>query len=73
MGRSVEQNFQKRFGDRIEVVYADKPLKGEERRLHSQRLSEAVKAVLTAVLKREPTVEELLGIKPIIPKKKGES
>ena len=66
MGRRIEQNFQKRFGDRIAIVYADKPLQGEERRIHHQRLSEAVKAVLTAILKREPTLEELLGIKPIV-------
>ena len=66
MGRRVEQNFQKRFGDRIAIVYAEEPLQGEERRLHHQRLSESVKAVLTAVLKREPTLEELLGIKPIV-------
>ncbi len=73
MGLRLERKFQERFGDRIEVVYADKPLEGEERRLNSKRLSEAVKAVMTAILKREPTPEELLGIKPINGKKKDVS
>ena len=74
MGHSAEKLFEKRFGGRIEVVYCTKPLDGEERQLNQKRLSDAIKAVMTAVLKREPTQEEFLGLAPIVvSKKKGKS
>ena len=66
MNRSSQQNFQKRFGDKIEVVYCTKPIDVEERRFSNERLALAVKALLTDVLKRQPTPEELLGIEPIV-------
>jgi len=66
VNRSSKKNFQKRFGDRIEVVYADKPVDVEERRFSNERLCQAIKAVMTDVLKREPTLQELLGIDQII-------
>ena len=62
MGRRSEQNFHKRFGDRIKVIYANNPLEGEERRLNHKKLVDAVKVIMTAALQREPTREELLGI-----------
>ena len=72
MGYSSEKLFQQRFGGRIEVVYCAKSLEGDERELNQKRLSDAIKAVMVAVLKREPTQEELLGIVPIVvSKKKG--
>ena len=73
MGHSAEKLFEKRFAGGIEVVYCTKPLDGEERQLNQKRLSDAVKDVIAAVLKREPTLEELLGLVPIVvSKKKGE-
>jgi hypothetical protein len=70
MGKQIHNNFKKRFGDRIEVFYADKPLEGEERRLNRKSLIQAVRVVLAAALNREPTQEELLGIVPICPRRK---
>ena len=69
MGYSADKLFQQRFRQSIEVVYCHQPVDGQEKQLNQQRLSEAVKAVLAAVLKREPTQQELLGIVPIIVKK----
>jgi hypothetical protein len=66
MSYSAEELFQQRFTEGIEVVYRPQPLDGEERQLNQKRLSDAVKAALAAVLKREPTQEEFLGIVPIV-------
>jgi hypothetical protein len=72
MGHSAEKLFEKRFAGGIEVVYCTKPLDGEERQFNQKRLSDAIKAVMATVLKREPTLEELLGLVPIVvSKKKG--
>ena len=72
METRIEKNFERRFGDRIEINFTVKPLEGEERKIYHKRLSEAFRAVMAAVLKRDPTQEELLGIVPIVvPKRKG--
>ncbi len=65
MGHSASKRFEMRFKNGIEVLYCTKPVDGEEKQLIQQKLSTAVKAVLTSVLKREPTSEELLGLVPI--------
>ncbi len=70
MGKRIEKIFHKRFGDRVEVFLADKPLEGELRRLNRQNIITAVHAVMTAALKREPTREEFLGIVPIPARRK---
>ena len=66
MGHSADKRFEFRFKKGIEVVYRTRPVDGEERQLNQQKLSDAVKAVMAAVLKREPTPEELLGLVPIV-------
>lgn len=72
MSYSAEELFQKRFSGGIEIVYRGQPKDGEERQLNQKRLSDAVKAALAAVLKREPTPEEFLGIVPVkLSRKKG--
>lgn len=72
MGARAEKLFQKRFGEKIEVVYQTRSIDGEEKQLIQKRISDALKAVMTALLKREPTREELLGLVPIVvSKKKG--
>jgi len=74
MGYSAEKLFEKRFVGGIEAVYCTKQIDGEERQLNRKRLSDAVKAVMAAVLNREPTQEELLGLVPIVVGgKKGKS
>jgi len=65
MGERQNSNLQKRFKNGFFLAYQDKPLEGEERRIQNQRIFDAVKAVLTGILKREPTPDELLGCKPI--------
>lgn len=66
MGIRMQNNFKKRFGDRpFKVVYPEKRLTGDERKLRNEKLSEAAKEVLTGILKREPTPEELCGFKDI--------
>ena len=65
MGEKQTANFKKRFSKGFKVVYPDKPLEGEARRLQNQKITQAVSAVLAGILKREPTPNELLGCKPV--------
>ncbi len=69
MGKQ-NQNFEKRFGGKVEVIYAEKPLEGEDRRLNRKSLIEALRVVMLSALNREPTREELLGIHLISPPRK---
>ena len=71
MGHSAEKRFEQRFSRGIKAVYRSQPLSGEEKQLNQQKLSDAVKAVLTSVLKREPTPEEFLGMVPVVANGKG--
>lgn len=62
MGKPLVSQFQKRFRDRITVVYANKPRTAVEQQVQGETLAKAVTQVITGILKREPTQEELLGI-----------
>ena len=57
MGNRAENNFKKRFGDPpgIVVKFEQKPLDSEERKYRNRGIADAVKAVLTDLLGREPT------------------
>ena len=68
MRQDITKNFYKRFGDRIKVVYLDKPLEPTEQKIRNAKLREVYKLMLTEILKREPTQEELLGIVKIKPR-----
>jgi hypothetical protein len=70
MGERQISNFEKRFKRGFNVVYPEKPLEGVARRMRNQRILEAVKAVLTGILKREPTPDELSGCKPLTQKRR---
>ena len=70
MGERQVSNFEKRFKRGFNVIYPEKPLEGVARRMRNQRILEAVKAVLTGILKREPTPDELSGCKPLIQKRR---
>ncbi|HPM42961.1 MAG TPA: hypothetical protein PLV52_03950 [Candidatus Omnitrophota bacterium] len=61
MARGIKDDFNKRFGDRIQVVYA-KNLSPSQREQRNRKLCEAVIKVLTDILGREPTQRELFGI-----------
>jgi len=67
MRQRITENFHKRFKGGIRVVYQDKPLEPTEQKIRSARLLMAFALVLSEVLKREPTQEELLGITKINP------
>ncbi|MBU0768035.1 MAG: hypothetical protein KJ687_02930 [Proteobacteria bacterium] len=70
MGDRQKLNFENRFKGGFNVVYPEKPLEGVNRRTRNQKILEAVKSVLTAILKREPTPDELSGCKPLTLKKR---
>jgi len=70
MGERQNSNFEKRYKNGFVVTYPEKPLEGAARRVQNQRILEAVKAVLTGILKREPTPDELSGCKPLLYKKR---
>lgn len=61
-GKRLKRIFDKRFGDRITVVYADKPSSKIDCRMHNEQISSALIDVLTGILGRAPTRRELLGI-----------
>ena len=62
MGKPLVSQFQKRFRDRITVVYADKPRTAVEQQVQGETLAKAVTQVIAGILKREPSQEELLGL-----------
>ncbi len=61
MGQTIKNNFNKRFGGRIRIVYAQK-VSVIEKQVLNERLCKAMVEVLTGILGREPTQKELLGI-----------
>ena len=65
MGKPLVSQFQKRFGDRITAVYADKPRTAVEQQEQGETLAKAVTQVIAGILKREPTPEEVFGVKEI--------
>lgn len=72
MRRTKEGNFRRRFGDRIGMVFADKPLSPAEQRVHNDALVKALREVMAGILGREPTEAELLGVEDIsVHKRKG--
>jgi len=62
MGKPIISQFQKRFGDRITVVYTERPGSLAEQKMQSEALAKAVTQVIAGILGREPTQEELLGL-----------
>lgn len=64
MGQRIRNNFNKRFGDRIRVVYSQNS-SASEKQLRDGRFCEAIIKVLSGILGREPTQKELLGIEDL--------
>ena len=69
MGERIRNNFDKRFGGRVRIVYSEKSTPSE-RKFHYGKLYQAIIKVLSGILKREPTEKELLGMEDISKKKK---
>ncbi|MBU4376900.1 MAG: hypothetical protein KKD29_05410 [Candidatus Omnitrophica bacterium] len=65
MAQKMDNNFKKRFGDRISVSYLVKSFTPAERETQNTKLYKAIRQVMVGILKREPTQEELLGLKDI--------
>jgi hypothetical protein len=61
MGIGIEKKFERRFGGRISVVFADKPLSPTEQKLQNDALVKAIREVMTGILGREPTEGEMRG------------
>ena len=57
----MKNNFNKRFKKGIQVTFLEKALSPSEEKIRNQKIVEAFKNVLTGILGREPTEEELFG------------
>jgi len=64
MGQRISTIFNKRFGGRIRIVYAQKS-SASEKQFRNGELCKAIIKVLSGILGREPTQRELLGIDDI--------
>lgn len=64
MGQRIRNNFNKRFGGRIRVVYTQKT-SAAEKQIQDERLCKAMMQVLSGILGREPTQREVLGLDDI--------
>jgi len=66
-GRSIVDNFKRRFGDpaRIKIEYAKDKISPSEDAYRSEQISKAYAGVLKGILGREPTQDELTGKKDI--------
>jgi len=62
-GRSIKDNFKRRFGDpaRIKIEYAKDKISPSEEAYRSEQISKAYAGVLKSVLGREPTQDEIIG------------
>jgi len=62
-GRSIKENFKKRFGDpaRIGVKYDTGKVSSAERSYQNENVAEAYIDVLRHLLGREPTHAEVIG------------
>lgn len=65
MAQRMDKNFRRRFKDRIVVVYLDKSLTPAERKIQDTKLYKAIRQVMAGILNREPTQEEIVGLKDI--------
>jgi len=65
MRKTTGRNFKKRFGGRISMVFADRPLSPTEQRVNNNTLAKAIREVMAGILGREPTDAELLGVEDI--------
>lgn len=62
MTKKTTRNFDKRYGNRVTAVYRGTSLEPAEAQLRTVKLLDAFTQVLTGVVGRECTQEELLGI-----------
>jgi hypothetical protein len=65
MRKTTDRNFKRRFGNRINMVFADKPLSPAEQKIQNNALCKAIKEVMAGILGREPTEAEMRGSEDI--------
>ncbi|MFH1441606.1 MAG: hypothetical protein ABIH18_06180 [Candidatus Omnitrophota bacterium] len=65
MAQKMDNNFKRRFEDRISISYLVKSFTPAEREIQNTKLYKAIRKVMAGILNREPTHEELLGFKDI--------
>jgi len=63
--KRITNNFNKRFGDRISMVYMNKPPELANQQMQNMEICKAFINVLTGILGRAPTQNEILGIEDI--------
>lgn len=73
MGQRIAKNFERRFTDKIIVYFPKKMPEPSEQEIRNGKIVKALIGVLSGILKREPTQEELLGISEVkVPRKFSE-
>jgi len=70
MGQRANKKFEKRFKGGIEIHFADQPLSPCEQEYRNACLRKAITEIFKAMLGREPTQEELLGLTKLEPQKR---
>ena len=65
MGERASKGLNRRFSGGIRVSYLEKPLTGAERASLQDQAVKALALVLSGVLGRDPTEEEILGFTPV--------
>ena len=65
MGERASKGLNRRFTGGIRVSYPEKPTSGTERSIRQDLVVKAFTSVLSGLLGKDPTDEEILGIKPV--------
>ena len=70
MGERATRQFEKRFKGGIEINFVDQPLSPCEQEYRNGCLHKAILEIFKAILGREPTQDELVGLTKIEPKRR---
>ena len=65
MTKRIKKNFAKRFGDPPRISITPVSILPGERRYHSEKVIKAYEQLLSSILKRPVTKEELFGLKSL--------
>jgi len=65
MGQRIKSNFDRRFGSRISIIYANKPTGTFEQYIQNDNICKAFSNVLAGIIGREPSEVEIFGIRSL--------
>ena len=65
MSDRASKRLNRRFLGGIRISYQEKPVAGAERIAQQDRIVKAFASVLSGILGRNPSEEEILGFKPV--------